>query len=97
MKDVIDVMELQREKSRRVQPLDYRQLDFAGGFTPARFIFECGIKLHAQPLTIATATILMHRFFKEVDQSNYDCFVSIFICISQKISIYLFTMALNNN
>jgi len=75
MKDVIDVMELQREKSRRVQPLDYRQLDFAGGFTPARFIFECGIKLHAQPLTIATASILMHRFFKEVDQTNYDCFL----------------------
>lgn len=76
MKDVIDVMELQREKIRRVQPLDYRQLDFADGFTPARFIFECGIKLHAQPLTVATAAVLMHRFFKEVDQSNYDCYVS---------------------
>lgn len=75
MKDVIDVMELQREKTRRVQSLDYRLLDFAAGFTPARFIFECGIKLHAQPLTIASATILMHRFFKEVDPANYDCYL----------------------
>lgn len=79
MKDVIDVMELQREKQRRAAPpLDYRQLDFNGGFTPARFVFECGIKLNAQPLTLATAAVLMHRFFKEVDQNNYDCFVSSF-------------------
>lgn len=78
MKDVIDVMELQREKNRKIQQLDYRKLDFAGGFTPARFIFECGMKLQGQPLTLATAAILMHRFFKEVDQSNYDCYVSMF-------------------
>lgn len=76
MKDVIDVMELQREKSRRITTVDYRQLDFNGGFTPARFIFECGIKLNGQPLTLATASILMHRFFKEVDHTNYDFFVS---------------------
>lgn len=74
MKDVIDVMELQREK-RRSTPIDYRQLDFQEGFTPARFIFECGMKLKGQPLTLATAAVLMHRFFKEVDASNYDCYV----------------------
>lgn len=78
MKDVIDVMELQREKHRsRLQPMDYRKLEFAGGFTPARFIFECGIKLRGQPLTVATAAILMHRFFREVDPNNYDCYVSL--------------------
>lgn len=76
MKDVIDVMELQREKMKRNVPVDYRQLEFNEGFTPARFIFECGMKLNAQPLTLATATVLMHRFFKEVDANNYDCFVS---------------------
>lgn len=76
MKDVIDVMELQREKLKRNVPVDYRQLEFNDGFTPARFIFECGMKLNAQPLTLATATVLMHRFFKEVDPNNYDCFVS---------------------
>lgn len=73
MKDVIDVMELQREKRR--SPVDYRLLDFNGGYTPAHYIFECGMKLQAQPLTLATATILMHRFFKEVDPLNYDCFL----------------------
>lgn len=76
MKDVIDVMELQREKAR-ARSLDYRQLEFDGGFIPARFIFECGMKLNAQPLTLATAAVLMHRFFKEVDQANYDCYVSL--------------------
>lgn len=76
MKDVIDVMELQRERNKRINPIDYRQLDFNGGFTPARFIFECGMKLQGQPLTLATAAVLMHKFFKEVDPSKYDCFVS---------------------
>lgn len=76
MKDVIDVMELQREKCR-VPSFDYRQLEFCDGFTAARFAFECGMKLQAQPLTIATAAVLLHRFFKEVDISNYDSFVSI--------------------
>lgn len=81
MKDVIDVMELQREKSRRTVSLDYRQLDFMGGFTPALFIFECGKKLNGQPLTLATAAVVMHRFFKEVDHSNYDCFVSTYFAL----------------
>ncbi|XP_045466558.1 cyclin-Q isoform X1 [Harmonia axyridis] len=75
MKDVIDVMELQRGKERKAPVIDYRNLDFDRGFTPARFIFECGIKLHAQPLTLATAAVLMHRFFKSVDHTNYDCFL----------------------
>ncbi|XP_030766511.1 cyclin-Q [Sitophilus oryzae] len=75
MKDVIDVMELQREKSRRLVTVDYRQLDFKGGFTPARFIFECGMKLNGQPLTLATAAVIVHRFFKEVDHNSYDWFL----------------------
>lgn len=76
MKDVIDVMELQREKGQRVPSIDYRQLEFNDGFTAARFTFECGMKLQAQPLTIATACVLLHRFFKEeIDSSNYDCFL----------------------
>ncbi|CAH1110575.1 unnamed protein product [Psylliodes chrysocephalus] len=75
MKDVIDVMELQREKTRKNVSLDYKSLDFNNGFTPARFIFECGIKLNGQPLTLATAAVIMHRFFREVDPSNYDSFL----------------------
>jgi hypothetical protein len=35
-----------------------------------------GIKLDAQPLTIATAAILYHRFFKETDNAGYDNYVS---------------------
>jgi hypothetical protein len=35
-----------------------------------------GIKLDAQPLTIATAAILYHRFFKETDSAGYDSYVS---------------------
>lgn len=81
MKEVIDVMELQKEKHRIKLQLDYRKLEFADGFTPARFIFECGVKLEAQQLTLSTAAILMHRFFKEVDQANYDFFVSIWSSI----------------
>lgn len=85
MKDVIDVMELQREKSRRTATVDYSQLDFMGGFTPALFIFECGKKLNAQPLTLATAAVVMHRFFKEVDHSGYDCFVSVALISSYHV------------
>jgi hypothetical protein len=35
-----------------------------------------GIKLDAQPLTIATAAILYHRFFKETDNAGSDNYVS---------------------
>lgn len=84
MKEVIDVMELQREKSRKVT-IDYKQQEFSNGFIPARFIFECGIKLNGQPLTLATAAVIMHRFFREVDPSNYDCFVSIQIFVPMKL------------
>nr|CAD7455854.1 unnamed protein product [Timema tahoe] len=34
-----------------------------------------GIKLDAQPLTIATAAILFHRFFKEADVGGYDVYL----------------------
>lgn len=73
MKDVIDVMALQREKSR-ITPIDYI---LAPAHSQAvHFIFECGIKLNAQPVTVATAAALFHKFFKEVDKNSYDCYVS---------------------
>nr|CAD7439569.1 unnamed protein product [Timema bartmani] len=73
MKDVIDVLQLQREKSRQIPAFDYTQKE--NNFIAARFIFECGIKLDAQPLTIATAAILFHRFFKEADVGGYDVYL----------------------
>jgi hypothetical protein len=40
MKDVIDVMQLQREKSRQVPAIDYTETE--NNFISVRFIFECG-------------------------------------------------------
>lgn len=79
MKDVIDVMELQREKTRLIQPYDYQQSETT--YSALHFIFECGVKLQAQPLTIATAAILFHRFFKEVDSASYDNYLIAGTCL----------------
>ncbi|KAE8746674.1 hypothetical protein FOCC_FOCC006658 [Frankliniella occidentalis] len=70
MKDVIDVMQLQQSKGREFPPVKYK--DRINNFTGARFIFECGLKLNAQPLTIASAAVLFHRFFREADMNLYD-------------------------
>jgi hypothetical protein len=40
MKDVIDVMQLQREKSRQVPAIDYTETE--NNFNAVRYIFECG-------------------------------------------------------
>jgi hypothetical protein len=40
MKDVIDVLQLQREKSRQVPAIDYTETE--NSFIAARYIFECG-------------------------------------------------------
>lgn len=42
----------------------------------ARFLFECAIKLRIKPLTSASAAIIYHRFFREVDTTDYDEYVS---------------------
>ncbi|XP_063242253.1 cyclin-Q isoform X2 [Bacillus rossius redtenbacheri] len=73
MKDVIDVMQLQREKSKHIPAFDYTQKE--NNFIAVRFIFECGVKLDAQPLTIATAAVLYHRFFKEAESTGYDIYL----------------------
>lgn len=38
--------------------------------------FPTGIKLNANPLTLSTAAVLYHKFFKEAESTNYDKFVS---------------------
>lgn len=40
MKDVIDVMQLQRDKCRQVPAIDYTETE--NGFIAMRYIFECG-------------------------------------------------------
>lgn len=46
-----------------------------GGSLAAHFIFECAIKLNIKPLTSATAAVVFHRFFREVESDVYDEFV----------------------
>ncbi|XP_014257477.1 cyclin-Q-like isoform X2 [Cimex lectularius] len=58
--------EEERCKSCRV---DYRFEE--SNFSAVRFIFECGYKLKATPVTIASAATILHRFFAEVNTS-YD-------------------------
>lgn len=53
--------------------LDYKSKN--GNSLAAHFIFECAIKLNMKPLTSATASIIYHRFFREVENDAYDEFV----------------------
>ncbi|XP_050075378.1 cyclin-Q [Anopheles maculipalpis] len=48
---------------------------------PARFIFECAQKLEMKPLTSATAAILYHRFFRELDDTEYDPYMIACSCL----------------
>lgn len=41
-----------------------------------RFLFECAIKLQIKPLTSASAAIIYHRFYREVQSQDYDEYVS---------------------
>lgn len=79
MKDFIDVMALQQNqrdslKSKNIQ-VDYKNKTSKG--IGSRFLFECAIKLNMKPLTTAMAAIIYHRFLREVDNCEYDHYVSI--------------------
>lgn len=54
--------------------IDYKRKSSAG--LAPRFIFECAVKLNMKPLTSATAAIIFHRFFREVETDTYDEYVS---------------------
>lgn len=54
--------------------IDYK-VNNRNGLAP-RFIFECAVKLNMKPLTSATAAIVFHRFFREVEAEAYDEYVS---------------------
>lgn len=56
------------------QIVDYKRKNHVN--LAPRFIFECAIKLNMKPLTSATAAIVFHRFFREVESDAYDEFVS---------------------
>ncbi|XP_037926804.1 cyclin-Q [Hermetia illucens] len=71
--DIMSVQQRDTSKNQKFIHTDYRKKN-AKGLT-SRFLFECAIKLAMKPLTSATAAILFHRFYKEVDASNYDEFL----------------------
>lgn len=82
MKDVIDVLAMQREMKKVLQKsitIDYK--NFNDDFSVSRFIFECGIKLEANPLTISTAATLYHRFVREINPQNYDLYLIASTCL----------------
>ncbi|ODM99994.1 Cyclin-related protein FAM58A [Orchesella cincta] len=60
------------ESDDKYKLVDYRRQQSL--FLGARFIFECGLKLEATPIAVATAACLFHRFFKEVETKNYDVY-----------------------
>lgn len=74
---MVDVMSIQQhrdqQKTQKTVFTDYRKKNVKG--IASRFLFECAIKLSMKPLTSATAAIIFHRFFKDVDSSNYDEFL----------------------
>lgn len=77
--------------------IDYKRKNVAG--LAPRFIFECAIKLNMKPLTSATAAIIFHRFFREVDSVEaYDEYVR--TCMSfyflSKNQIYFYPLILVN-
>lgn len=81
MKNIVDVMSLQNRTGGNCEKsaiIDYRAAHAKGmgssGLAP-RFLVECSVKLAMKPLTAATASILFHRFFRQVAPGEYDEFL----------------------
>ncbi|XP_075165474.1 cyclin Q [Haematobia irritans] len=72
--NIVDVLSLQSKvqenKLQKNKPTDYRKVDKVG--VVPRFLFECAIKLQIKPLTSSTAAIIYHRFFREMESTDYD-------------------------
>lgn len=84
MKNIVDVMAIQQRtdnvsNSPKAIQTDYRKKEGAG--VVPRFLFECSIKLSMKPLTSATAAIIFHRFFNEVQRSDYDQYLIASSCL----------------
>ncbi|XP_013385064.1 cyclin-Q-like [Lingula anatina] len=41
-------------------------------FKIMQFVMECGLKLHLRSVTLATASILYHKFFQNCSLDEYD-------------------------
>jgi hypothetical protein len=47
-------------------------LTYKSNYIAVRFIFECGIKLSLRHITICSAAVYFHKFYKHVEQTTYD-------------------------
>lgn len=74
MKNIVDVMSLQNRTTEKAVSIDYRKKELKKSLAP-RFLLECAIKLNVKPLTSATAAVILHRFYREVDSADYDIFL----------------------
>lgn len=82
MKSLVDLsVDYQRDISTSSvrRPVDYRGKNHH--MLAPRFIFECAIKLKMKPLTSATAAVIFHRFFREVDATKYDEYLIATSCL----------------
>uniref|UniRef100_A0A182KA64 Cyclin-Q n=1 Tax=Anopheles christyi TaxID=43041 RepID=A0A182KA64_9DIPT len=77
----IDLTEVGRRENALQQPILVNYRSQTQKEMPARFIFECAQKLAMKPLTSATAAILFHRFFKELDDTEYDPYMIACSCL----------------
>ena len=65
--------------NENIATIDYLKSDKP--FVIARFIFECGIKLEAQVLTVSTAAKLFHQFKKNAQSPEYDLYLISAACL----------------
>ncbi|XP_058466407.1 cyclin-Q [Malaya genurostris] len=82
IRDIPVVMSLSKDSplpTMRAKQVDYKGKNAKG--MPERFLFECAIKLSMKPLSSAMAAVLFHRFFREVDDSEYDPYMVASSCL----------------
>ncbi|XP_068620022.1 cyclin-Q-like [Battus philenor] len=78
MKDVVDLKAIHNKRCEESLP-EYQSAMIHNMAT--NFIFECGIRLHLLPDTIATAAMFYHNFFKKAKEDDYDCHVISLACL----------------
>lgn len=63
------------------------------------YILYLGIKLGLKHITICSAAVYFHKFYKHVDENSYDNYVSIYILldIQQAFKFKLITIHSNYN
>lgn len=90
MKDVIDVMQLQRDKSRQVPAIDYTETE--NGFIAMRYIFECGKDISCFKLEWEGWNIYLTWLISEMHiKFGCMCYKNICYFLSSTRQLHLFT------